>query len=107
MAGSGGKRLMPLKISLRKESDVPRPTAAGKVNAELEELKSRMASLPAGMVLEIEATGGRTVRGTKAMVTRAARALGTTWRHWDAGNKVYAQPARRRRRRRTTAAKAR
>jgi hypothetical protein len=95
---------MALKINVRKESEVPRPTAAGKVNEELEALKERMAALPAGMVLELEAVGGRTVRGVKAMVTRAARALGTSWRHWHAGNKVYARPTRRRRRRRAAAA---
>ncbi len=96
---------MPLKINVRKESDVPRPTAAGKVNVELEALKSKMASLPAGMVLEIEVASGRSVRGAKAMVTRASKSLGSAWRHWHVGNKVFAQPARRRRRRRTARAK--
>jgi hypothetical protein len=94
---------MALKINVRKESEVPRPTAAGKVNEELESLKERMRSLPAGMVLELEVASGRTIRGAKAMVTRAARALGTSWRHWHAGNKVYARPTRRRRRRRAVA----
>jgi hypothetical protein len=96
---------MPLKISVRKESEVPRPRAGGKVNEELEALKDRMRSLPAGMVLEIEVAAGRTVRGAKALITRAAREAGSTWRHWHAGNRVFAQPARRRRRRRATAAK--
>ena len=97
---------MALKINVRKESEVPRPTAAGKVNEELEALRSKMASLPAGMVLELEVATGRSVRGAKAMVTRAARALGAAWRHWHVGNRVYAQPARRRRRRRTVRATA-
>jgi hypothetical protein len=96
---------MPLRINVRKESEVPRPRAGGKVNEELEGLKDKMMGLPAGMVLEIEVAAGRTVRGAKAMITRAAREIGSTWRHWHAGNRVFAQPARRRRRRRRAAAK--
>ena len=96
---------MPLKINVRKESEVPRPRAGGKVNEEMEALKAKMGSLPAGMVLEIEVASGRTVRGAKALITRAARELGSTWRHWHAGNRVFAQPTRRRRRRRRTTTK--
>ncbi len=92
---------MPLKIAVRRETDVPRPTAAGRVNEDIEMLKQKMQQLAAGMVLELEVERGRTVRGTKAMITRAARALGSAWKHWHSGNKVFAQPARRRRRRRT------
>ena len=93
---------MALKINVRKESEVPRPTSSGRVNEELEALKAKMRDLGSGMVLEVEADRATSVRATKALITRAARDLGTAWRHWHAGNKVFAQPkaARRRRRRR-------
>ncbi len=91
---------MALKISVRKDTEVPRPSASGKANEDLEALKAKMADLPAGMVLEMEADKGRSVRGIKALVTRAAREQKTAWRHWHMGNKVYAQPAARRRVRR-------
>ena len=95
---------MALKITARKATEVPRPTSVGKVNEDLEALKAQMASLGPRMVLEIEPDRRRSLRGVKAMVTRAARELGVSWRHWHAGNKVFAQPTRRRRgrRRRTT-----
>lgn len=92
---------MVLKVNVRKASEVPRATAAGKVNEDLEALKQKMASLPAGMVLEVEVDKKSSVRATKALITRAAKVLGTTaWKHWHLGNRVYAQPAGRRRRRR-------
>jgi len=94
---------MALKITARREADVPRPTATGKVNEDLEALKAQMAKLPAGSVLEVEVDRGRSPRGVKAMITRAAKQLGATWRHWHDGSKVYAKPARRRRRRRAQA----
>ena len=101
---------MALKINVRKETEVPRPTSTGKVNEEIEALKGKMAGLPSGMVLEVEVDKSKSVRSAKAMITRAARDLGANWRHWHSGNRVFAQPkaARRRRRRRTmtrTAAK--
>jgi hypothetical protein len=86
-----------MKISARRASDVPQPTAAGKVNEDMEALKAQMAKLPAGSVLEVEVDRAHTTRGVKAMITRAGKQLGAMWRHWDAGNKVYAKPARRRR----------
>jgi hypothetical protein len=90
---------MSLKIAVRKESEVPRPTTSGRINQDLETLKERMAELPAGMVLEVEAGKGITVRAAKVLVTKAARALGSAkWKHWHSGNKVYAQPAVPRRR---------
>lgn len=94
---------MPMKITVRRETEVPRPTAGGKVNEELEALKAKMRSLEPGMVLEIDAGNMRSVRGTKTLITRAARELGANWKHWHAGKMVFAQPARRRRRRRRSA----
>lgn len=90
---------MALKINVRKETEVPRPTSRGTVNEELEALKGKMAELPSGMVLEVEVDKGSSVRAAKALITRAARDLGAAWRHWHAGNKVFAQPRAARRRR--------
>ncbi len=97
---------MPLKIAVRKESEVPRPTPSGRVNEDLETLKEKMSGLPAGMVLEVEVGKGSSVRATKVLITKAARSLGSAkWKHWHSANKVYAQPVttRRRRRRRVRA----
>lgn len=85
---------MSLQITQRREHEVPMPGRTGKVNAELAKVKEEMQKLGTGMVLEIEIGSDRTVRGTKALVTRAARELGGTWRHWHAGSKVFAQPMR-------------
>ncbi len=96
---------MPLKILHRKEQEVPKPTAQGKVNRDLEALKAEMAKLKEGMVLEIETGGQKGVRGTKMLVTRASKELGQRWRHWHEGARVFARPiqAVRRRRRRKAA----
>ena len=96
---------MALKINVRKQADVPQPTSSGRVNEEVEALKAKMRDLGPGMVLEVETDRTSSVRATKAKITRAARDLGAAWRHWHAGNRVFAQPkaARRRRRRRTMA----
>lgn len=97
---------MPLKIAVRKESEVPRPTPSGRVNEHIEALKEKMESFPAGMVLEVEVGRGSSVRATKVLITKAARSLGSVkWKHWHSGNKVYAQPAATRRRRRRARAK--
>jgi hypothetical protein len=94
---------MPLKITHRKEEEVPRPTAAGRINENIEAIKAEMLKLGQGMVLEIETGSERAIRGTKALITRASRELGAKWRHWSQGTKVFARPAesvpRRRRRR--------
>jgi hypothetical protein len=95
---------MPLKITHRKEEEVPRPTAAGRINENVEAIKAEMQKLGQGMVLEIETGSERAIRGTKALITRASKELGTKWRHWSQGTKVFARPAesvthRRRRRR--------
>jgi len=94
---------MPLKITHRKEEEVPRPGAAGRINENLEAIKAEMLKLGQGMVLEIETGSERAIRGTKALITRASRELGAKWRHWSHGTKVFARPAesvtRRRRRR--------
>ena len=90
---------MPLKFSHRKPEEVPTPNAAGKINEELIAIKNEMAKLASGMVLEIETEGERAVRSTKTLVTRAARQLGTRWRHWNVGSKVFARPVEEVRRR--------
>ncbi|MEX1253343.1 MAG: hypothetical protein WEE64_03285 [Dehalococcoidia bacterium] len=88
---------MPMKITARKESEVPQPAADGKVNEELEALRAAMAKLPPASVLEVEVPRGRTAQGVKAQITRAGKQIGSTWMHWDAGNKVYAKVVRRKR----------
>jgi hypothetical protein len=93
---------MPLKITHRKEEEVPRPTSAGRINENLEAIKAEMLKLGQGMVLEIETGSERAIRGTKALITRASKELGAKWRHWSQGTKVFARPVERvpRRRRR-------
>jgi hypothetical protein len=96
---------MPLRFNQRKEEEVPRPGASGKVNQDLIAIKNEMSKLGSGMVLEIETEGEKAVRGTKMLVTRAANQLGTRWRHWNVGSKVFAKPedaTRRRGRRKKT-----
>ena len=83
---------MPLQFTQRKEEEVARPTAAGKVNPERATLKDEMRKLASGMVLEIETGSETAVRGTKMMVTKVASELGSKWRHWNVGTKVFAQP---------------
>ena len=90
---------MPLKFSHRKPDEVPSPNASGKINEELIAIKNEMAKLASGMVLEIETEGERAVRSTKTLVTRAAGQLGTRWRHWNVGSKVFARPVEEVRRR--------
>ncbi len=83
---------MPLQIAHRKEEEVP-GTSGGRNNEDLVSLKSEMSKLPAGMVLEIDTGSEKSVRGAKMMITKAARELGTEWKHWSDGGKVYAKPA--------------
>ncbi len=89
---------MPLKITQRWAVDVPSPGSSGKVNSDLEALKSEMKRISAGMVLEIQ-PDGKSLRAAKGLVTRASRELGARWRHWSAGGKVYAEPMQEARRR--------
>ncbi len=89
---------MSLKITQRWAVDVPSPGSSGKVNADLESLKTEMKRIGAGMVLEIQ-PDGKSLRSAKGLVTRASRELGASWRHWSAGGKVYAQPVEQPRRR--------
>lgn len=91
---------MPLKITHRKEQEVPRPGGPGKVNENIESMKTEMSKLRDGMVLEIEAGSEKAIRGTKRLVTTAAKELGATWRHWSEGTKVFAKPVAATRRRR-------
>lgn len=84
---------MPLQITPRKAEDVPSATGAGKVNPDLAPLKDEMKNLASGMVLEIETGSAEAVRGTKMLISKAAKELGTQWQHWHAGTKVFAKPA--------------
>ncbi len=84
---------MPLKIRHVNEKEAPKPSATGKSNADLFAVKAEMLKLGKGMVLEIETGSAKAVRGTKTLVTRAAKELGTRWRHWHVGTKVFAKPA--------------
>src|SRR4051794_22643284 len=97
---------MPLQFNQRRSEDVPSSSSAGKVNPALGMLIYEMKQLQPGMVLEIETEGGKSVRSTKTLVTKAAKVLDAEWRHWSDGDKVFAQPAdpskRRGRSRKTT-----
>ena len=96
---------MPLRITQRKEEEVPTPSSSGKINEDLMAIKNEMGRLASGMVLEIEAGSEKAVRGTKLLVTKASNQLGSQWRHWNVGTKVFAKPAeaiRRRGRRKKT-----
>ncbi|MPZ49526.1 MAG: hypothetical protein GEU75_09555 [Dehalococcoidia bacterium] len=83
---------MPLKFTQRKAEDVPTPSASGKVNQDLVNLKNEMSKLAAGMVLEIETGSEKAVRGTKMLVTKAANQMGSRWKHWNVGSTVFARP---------------
>ncbi len=84
---------MPLRIRHVKEGEVPKPPSSAKPSKDLTAVKDEMLKLSKGMVLEIETGSEKAVRGTKTLVTRAARELGTRWRHWHVGTKVFAKPA--------------
>jgi hypothetical protein len=84
---------MPLRFKHVKQEEAPKPSSTGKANTELFAVKSEMLKLGKGMVLEIETGSGKAVRGTKALVTRASKELGTKWKHWHVGTKVFAKPA--------------
>lgn len=90
---------MPLKITHRKEEEVPSAGAAGAPNEELHQLKTEMSKLVAGMVLEIETGSAKSIRGTKGLITRASKQLGRPFIHWHQGTKVFAKPAEAPRRR--------
>lgn len=83
---------MPLKITHRKEEDVPAAAAGGKSNEELDQLRSEMSKVAAGMVLEIETGSAKAIRGTKGAITRASKQLGKPFIHWHQGTKVFAKP---------------
>jgi len=83
---------MPLKITHKRENEVPTPTSTGKVNEDLVALKNEMQKLASGMVLEIETGNEKAVRSAKTLITRANGQLGTKWRHWSVGSKVFAKP---------------
>jgi hypothetical protein len=85
---------MPLKITHRKEQDVPAAVGNSEGNAELSQLKMEMSKLEPGMVLEVDAGDARSVRGTKGLITRAGKQLGKPFVHWHQGSKVYAKPGR-------------
>ncbi len=83
---------MPLKITHRKEEDVPTATKSGQVNEDLMAVKDAMQKLATDMVLEIEAESEKAVRGTKMLITKAANQLGREWQYWSLGSKVFARP---------------
>ena len=83
---------MPLKITHRKEDEVPTPGGSGKVNQDLQTLKNEMSRLAGGMVLEIETGSEQAVRGTKMLITKAANQMGSRWAHWNVGSTVFARP---------------
>jgi hypothetical protein len=84
---------MAIKIAARKAEEVPTPTTSGKANPDLAVVKAEMSKLAPGMVLEIVPDSGRGVRGTKMLISKAAKELGTPWRHWSIDSTVYAMPA--------------
>ena len=83
---------MPLKFSQRKPEEVPTPSASGRVNQDLLNLRNEMSKLAAGMVLEIETGSEKAVRGTKMLVTKVANQPGIRWKHWNVGSTVFARP---------------
>ena len=83
---------MPLKITSKPEAEVPSSGRSGKVNEDLIALKDAMKKLGSDMVLEIETGSEKAVRSAKVLVTKGAKELGTRWRHWSVGTKVFAKP---------------
>jgi hypothetical protein len=83
---------MPLTFTQRKQEEVPSAGSNGKVNEDLLSIKNEMAKLGSGLILEIETGSEKSIRGTKMLVTKAAKELGTPWRHWHSGSSVFAQP---------------
>ncbi len=83
---------MPLQISHKKQEEVPTPSSSGRVNEDLLTLKTEMSKLASGMVLEIETGSEKAIRATKMLVTRAGNQLGSRWRHWSVGTKIFAKP---------------
>ena len=56
---------MALKITHRKEQEVPAPAAGGAANEELFQLKTEMSKLAIGMVLEVDAGSAKSIAGPK------------------------------------------
>jgi hypothetical protein len=83
---------MPLKFTQRNAEEVPSAGSNGKINQDLVAIKNEMAKLGSGMVLEIDTGSEKAVRGTKMLITKASKELGTQWKHWHSGTSVYAQP---------------
>ncbi len=84
---------MPLRITHKREDEVPTPGASGRVNQDLLALRTEMQKLASGMVLEVETGSEKAVRSAKTLITRAATQMGARWRHWSVGTKVFARPA--------------
>lgn len=83
---------MPMKFTQRRAEDVPTGKPGRGLNPDFLVVKSEMARLTPGLVLEIQTSTDNTVRGTKMLVTKAARELGVSWRHWNVGSTVFARP---------------
>lgn len=81
---------MPLKIRHRKRSEVPTAPRQTRVNKDIEQLVGEMSKLADGSVLQIELANEKLVRRTKGLITRAAKQLGQSWKHWHEGTNVYA-----------------
>jgi hypothetical protein len=84
---------MPLRITHRKEEDVPARSPGGTVSQELRQLEDEMLALGYEMVLEIETGSEMSIRKTKRLVTRAAKRIERPFVHWHSGTKVFAKPA--------------
>lgn len=83
---------MPLKIIHRNAEEVPSPGKSGKTNEDAQAIQSEMAKLQPGMVLEIETGSEKAVRGTKVLISRAAKQMDAHWQHWHVGSTVFARP---------------
>ncbi len=83
---------VPLQFSHKKAHEVPQPGPASRVTEAFAAIMREMARVAPDMVLEIETGDARTIRVTKMLVTRAGSELGTPWRQWHVGTKVYARP---------------
>jgi len=83
---------VPLQFSHKKAHEVPQPGPASRVTEAVSAIMREMARVAPDMVLEIETGDEKTIRATKMLVTRAGNELGTPWRQWHVGTKVYAKP---------------
>ena len=62
------------------------------LRTRVEALKVEMRNLAPGMVLEIEVETDKAVRGTKLLISKAAKQIGSPWTHWSFGTTIFAKP---------------